>query len=945
MNFSLIIGLPFLVLVALSGFIIFIQSRKVLREQKNYERGLKMVPLLIHLPPTSEDVEANGRDTRDVVEENISKAQTLYSIIASTLKKDYKSKFYGQRHFAFEIIGIDGFVKFYASVPIVLVDVVKQAVISAYPSAQLVEVAEHNIFSPVGRLGGTVGGELTLKEHFGYPIATYQELKRDSLQSILNALSTLDKQDGAGIQFLIRPADPSWRKSAQMIASNKRKGNKGGDSSGAFWWAKQLAVAAVKPPEDKAGGKDPNKPELSSLDQSVLDSIDDKTRYPGYEVLIRVIASSNVSQRAQTILHNVVAAFSLYDAQGKNGFKYTPSSDIESFVTSFILRFFPQESNKNILNTVELATLFHFPDQKNIPTSQLERQASKQVDAPRNMPDEGLLLGYNLFRGAKKPIRLTHGDRQRHMYVVGQTGTGKSTFLENLAYQDMLNGDGFAFVDPHGDTADKLLSLIPKERTEDVIYFNPSDMDFPMGLNLFEFTSPEQKDFLIQEAINILYKLYDPNRQGMIGARFEHIFTNCALLLMSDPNGGTFVDIPKLLIDPDFMKAKLKYVTDQNVLDFWTKEWPNSQRSNESGEVTSWVVSKFGAFLSNQMMRNIIGQRKSSFDLRDIMDNKKILLVNLSKGKMGDLNSRLMGMIFVMKFQAAAMSRANIPESERKDFCLYVDEFQNFSTDSFATIMSEARKYRLNLIVANQFVTQLTEEIRDAVFGNMGTIVSYRIGQNDVDAMARYFQPLFDADDLLRVPNYNAIVRTLISGVPTQPFSMAGLPYLEVKNNNLGPALKQLSAAKYGRPKDKVEKEIFERLATAPKAPSPQGGLNRATPSMSASPKPAQSATPPSFLDDWLKKRNATQAAQKPLGQANSINPQHLTPVQQNPSTQPQNAPQPSLQPYTPAPQPSLQPYTPAPQPQPATNPAHGHINLNNTHQGNQSEDMIIIDR
>jgi hypothetical protein len=955
MNFLLIFGIPFLLLAAMSGLIIFFQSRKTLREQKNYERGLKMVPLLIHLPPSSEDVEVNGRDTRDVVEENISKAQTLYSIIASTLKKDYKSRFYGQRHFTFEIIGIDGFVKFYASVPIVLVDVVKQAVISAYPTAQLTEVAEHNIFSPIGKISGTVGGELTLKENYAYPIATYQELKRDALQSLLNALSTMDKQDGAGIQFLIRPADPSWRKNAQAVASNKRKGGKSGGSSGLMWWVKQLAVAAVKPPEDKSGGKDSSKPELSSLDQSVLDAIDDKTRYPGYEVLIRVVASSNVNQRAQTILHNIVAAFSLYDAQGKNGFKYTPSGDIENFVTSFILRIFPQESNKNILNTVELATLFHFPDQKNIPTAQLERQASKQVDAPRNMPTDGLLLGYNLFRGAKKPIRLTKGDRQRHVYAVGQTGTGKSTFLENLAYQDMLNGDGFAFVDPHGDTADKLLSLIPKERTEDVIYFNPSDMDFPMGLNLFEFTSPEQKDFLIQEAINILYKLYDPNRQGMIGARFEHIFTNCALLLMADPKGGTFIDIPKVLVDQDFMKSKLKYVTDQNVLDFWTKEWPNSQRSNESGEVTSWVVSKFGAFLSNQMMRNIIGQVESSFDIRQIMDNKKILLVNLSKGKMGDLNSRLMGMIFVMKFQAAAMSRANIPESERQDFCLYVDEFQNFSTDSFATIMSEARKYHLNLVVANQFVSQLTDEIRDAVFGNIGTIVSYRVGQNDVDAMSRYFQPLFDADDLLRVPNYNAIVRTLIGGVPTQPFSMAGLPYLEPKNNNLGAALKQLSSAKYGRPKAQVEKEIFARLATAPKAPMmpQQPRANRQVPQQGQQ-RPSQPIAPPSFLDDWLKKRNVAQPAQKPVGQPIMNNPQLSASQLQNTAQQPHvaspaqpinYAPTTFQQPTQPMPQnPVLQPLTqPQPQPQPQTEQEH--IKIQTGQHSNQAEDMIIIDR
>ena len=271
-----------------------------------------------------------------------------------------------------------------------------------------------------------------------------------------------------------------------------------------------------------------------------------KPATPGYEVLIRVIASSNVSQRAQTLLNNIVATFALFDAPGRNGFKYTPAKDIESFVTAYIFRFFPQENNKNILNSVELATIFHFPDQRNIPTSQLGRQESKQVDGPRNIPDDGLLLGYNIFRSVKKPIRLALTDRQRHMYVVGQTGTGKSTFLENLALQDMLNGDGFAFVDPHGDTAEKLLSMVPRERTEDVIYFSPADMDYPMGLNLFEFHSPEQKDFLIQEAINMLYKLYDPQHQGIMGPRYEHLFRNAALTVMADPEGGTFIDIPKL---------------------------------------------------------------------------------------------------------------------------------------------------------------------------------------------------------------------------------------------------------------------------------------------------------------------------------------------------------------------------------------------------------------
>lgn len=880
MTAFLIVVVIILIMAMIAGPIVFLQTRKTFREQKNYERGLKIVPLMIHLPPPSDDTDVGSRDERDVTDETISKAQIIYNIIASTLKKDFKSNFYGQRHFAFEIIGSQGFIYFYAAVPIALLEIVKQAIVSAYPAARLEEVAEHNIFNSVGKVSGTLGGELTLKESFAYPIATYQDLKRDAMQSMLNSLSTLGKEDGAAIQILLRPAHPSWRKRATDLASKKRKGSGGTSPSELL---KQLATAFVKVPEAKEGGE-PKKPELSNLEQSTLDAIDEKTRHPGYEVAIRLIVSSNVSQRADAILRNIVSSFSLYDAPGKNGFKYTPAKDIDGLITSYIMRFFPQQHNKNILNSVELATLFHFPDERNIPTSQLARQASKQVDGPRNIPEEGLLLGYNVFRGAKKPIRLALEDRQRHMYVVGQTGTGKSTFLENVALQDMLSGNGFAFVDPHGDTAEKLLSMVPKERTEDVIYFSPSDMEYPMGLNMFEHKNPDQKDFLIQETLNMLYKLYDPQHQGIMGPRYEHLFRNAALTIMADPNGGTFVDIPKLFRDQQFVKQKLQHVKDPNVQEFWLKEMPASQRSNEFGEVTSWFVSKFGAFLSNEMMRNIIGQTKSAFDMRDIMDNKKILLVNLSKGRLGELNSKLLGIVFVMKFQAAAMSRSDIPESERIDFSLYVDEFQNFSTDSFATIMSEARKYHLNLIVANQFTTQLTQEIRDAVFGNMGTIVSFRIGQNDVESLGKYFQPIFDGDDLLRVPNYNTIVRTLIGGVPTQPFSMATLPSLGTPNPRLFQALKQLSAAKYGRPKADVEKEIQARMVTRGELPGAGGratalgaggagpapgalggGRPAAGPSAAARPTaPAPAAAQPSFLDDWLHKRQAGPAATSP---------------------------------------------------------------------------------
>jgi hypothetical protein len=877
----LIVVLCLLVIILAGSAFGYLFVRKTYREQKNYERGLKMVPLLIHLPPPSDDMETGNRDARDVVDENISRAQVLYNILSSTFQKGFKSKFYGQRHIALEIVAVDGAVHFYAAVPVPLLSVVEQAIVSAYPSARLEEAAEHNIFSPVGRITGTIGGELVLKEDFAYPIATYQDIKRDTMQSLLNALSTLTKEDGAGIQILLRPADGGWRKAATSIADKKRTGKSSSNGPEALLKGIGQAFSAlIKPPEVK----DPKQPEgpkdISNLDQSIIQSIEEKTKQPGYEVAIRLVASSNISHRAQTVLNNLVATFALFDAPGKNGFKYVPARDIESFITSYILRIFPQEKNRNILNSTEIATLFHFPDQQNIPTSQLERQASKQVDGPRNIPDQGLLLGYNMFRGAKKAIRLSDADRARHMYVVGQTGVGKSTFLENLALQDMLEGRGFAFVDPHGDTAEKLLAMVPKERTEDVIYFCPADMDYPLGLNMFEYHSEEQKDFLIQEAINMLYKLYDPQRQGIIGPRYEHLFRNAALAIMADPNGGTFVDIPKLFRDPAFVEQKLKYVTDPNVLEFWRKEMPQSQRSNEFGEVTSWFVSKFGAFLSNEMMRNIIGQTKSSFDLREIMDSGKILLVNLSRGRTGDLNSKLLGMIFVMKFEAAAMSRADIPEEMRRDFCLYVDEFQNFSTDSFADILSQARKYHLNLIVANQFTTQLSEEIRDAVFGNVGSVISFRVGTTDAEFLAKQFAPTFDIDDLQFLPNANTAVRMMIGGVPVQPFSMATLPPLGSPNKQLMDALKQLSAAKYGRPKATVGADISKRLTTvAPSRPSlPSSGQSifdkygvpppRTSAALPASSSPfAVSAAQPqlgptlpkaagsSFLDEWLEKR------------------------------------------------------------------------------------------
>ena len=846
----LIVSFIVIVIIAVGSMVAFFQYRKMLREAKNYERGLKMVPLLIHLPPTSEDVNGANRDERDLTEEVLSQAQVMYNIISSTATKGFKSRVYGQRHMSFEIVAHGGLVHYYAVVPLVLVDVIRQAVAAAYPSARLEEVSDTNIFSKVGKMSGTIGGEFTLRKSFVYPISTYQESKRDASRALLNALSSASREDGIGVQFLLRPAYDGWAKVSESHVDNmkKNKGKKKGLTGGIA--VRDIMEALWKPPEndEKDGSKNPEDKQLTSLEQAEVDAISEKTRYPAYEILIRVVISSNTAARSQVLLKNVIAAFSLFDSPRNNGFKFSLTRNVEEITTAYIMRFFPQEVRSNILNSVEMATLFHLPGASAIPTSQVKRQMSKQVDGPTDVLDEGLLIGYNEFRGVKKPIRIGTKDRRRHVYIIGQTGVGKSVLQENMAYQDMMDGRGFAFIDPHGDLVESLLGKVPKERVEDIIYFNPSDMANPIGLNMFEFDTPDQKDFLVQEAINMLYGLYDPGHTGIVGPRLEHIFRNCALLLMADPAGGTFIDVPKCLIDPEFVKSKLKYVKDQQVIDFWTKEFPASQRSNEAGEVISWVVAKFGPFISNDAMRNIIGQTKSGFNLREIMDNNKILLVNLSKGKMGELNSKLLGIIFVMKFQAAAMARADTPEDQRVDFSLYVDEFQNFATDSFESILSEARKYKLSLIMGNQFMTQLTDKIREAIIGNVGTVISGRIGVTDAELMVKKFQPTFDVDDLSKLPNFQSITSVMINNVPSAPFSMNWIPPMGQVNTQLRDALVRLSAAKYGKPRAIVEKEIFDRLRDSRQ--SAKAGASQSP--ISAGQKSTGGS---SFLDEWLAKR------------------------------------------------------------------------------------------
>ena len=899
-----------------------------LRKAKKYERGLKMVPLLIHLPPTTDDIEAGGRDKRDVANEAVSKAQVMYSILSSTITKGFQTKIYGQRHFSLEIIAKDGFIKYYAIVPSVLVDTIKHAIQSAYPTARLEEKREENIFEGGGGINAVSGAELTLNKDYYLPIATYEDTKRDAQMAILNALSTVSKNEGAAVQILFRPAHKNWSTRGKEYIENTQKGKKTktiGAGLGDFAMDLIRAPWEVPPEHDKT-----EQTTVTNIKQDEMTAVANKMRFPAFETLIRVIASSSNITRSEAIMGGVVSAFAQFNSPELNGFKVNTMKNPKKLTVDYTFRFFPLRISSNILNSVELASIFHLPEQNAIPNSQVERQLTKQVDGPAKLATEGILLGTNEFRGTKKAIYLDDDNRRRHMYIIGQTGMGKSVFLENLAFQDMCDGRGFAFIDPHGDAVEAILQRVPEERIDDVIYFDPADIEHPVGMNMFEFTSPDQKDFIVQEGISMLQSLFDPQNQGFFGPRGQHMFRNAALLLMADPAGATFIDIPQCFTDPEFVKSKLKYVTDKAVYDYWTKEFPASQKSNDAGEVITWFASKWGPFLANTIMRNTLGQVKSGFNIREIMDNKKIFLVNLSKGRLGDINANLLGMIFVMKFQQAAMSRQDIPERERKDFCLYVDEFQNFATDSFESILSEARKYRLNLIVANQFMTQLTDKIREALLGNVGTIICGRIGVTDADLMVKAFSPTFTAEDLTKTPNHAAICKVMMFGMPSAPFTMNLPAPMGDANEELMNTLKAYSATKFAKTRAEVEKEIQDRWAAAEreKSGAKSSSSNAEAPSVPETQKnPTPTSEPASkasegpkkgFLDEWLTKKAVADAST--ASSASEPAPEPLPIPEPEPTPQPEPAPAPEPLPKPePIPEPVQQ--EPVPQPEPIPEP------------------------
>ena len=464
------------------------------------------------------------------------------------------------------------------------------------------------------------------------------------------------------------------------------------------------------------------------------------------------------------------------------------------------------------MNTAEMASLFHFP----LPSAETPNilwLSAKLSGTPMNMPKEGLILGHNTYRGEDTVVRIKPDDRRRHTYIIGKSGVGKSVLIANMALQDIEAGNGVCVIDPHGDLVDTVLSYVPESRAQDVIYFDPSDQERPMGLNMLEYKDDSQKDFAVQDMIRIFEKLFPPE---VIGPMFEHNMRNVMLTLMADKERpGTIVDIPRMFTDLPFQKYKVSKLVDPNVKSFWEQEMAKTSDFHKS-EMLGYLISKVGRFVENEMLRNIIGQPRSAFDFRDVMDSKKILLINLAKGKTGEVNSALLGLIIVSKLQMAAMTRAELPEAERHDFYLYIDEFQNFVTDSIATILSEARKYRLNLIISHQYIGQLVSasgntQIKDAVFGNVGTIISFKIGVPDAETIAKEFAPVFNEYDVINIDRYQAYVKLLIDNAAAKPFQMTTYPP-EQGDAEAARRIKEHSRATYGVPRAEIEADIVGRL-------------------------------------------------------------------------------------------------------------------------------------
>jgi len=750
------------ILLFFAGYLILIFYKNRHREKKSLEYVLLQV--------------AVPRDN----EIKIDAAEQMLSAFASLRKSGRLSFLKPQEYLSFEIVGLPEDVRFYVAMPGKLRDMVEKQIHGAYPGADIQEVKEYNIFSEKGKMAYA---EYQFRSSAFNPLKVYKDLPTDPLAVITSALAKMQPGEGAAIQVLFSPANNDWKKAGRKHLSKTKKSE-----------------------------SDPEKASYKT-DPKQMEAVENKCSKTGFEVAVRIVVSSTSTESAKAHLSNLKATFEQYNSD-QNSFKKQKILFPKLFMLDFIYRYPPMfylGRNKIILSTEELAGLFHFPN-KTVETPFIFWLNAKRAPAPQQIPHSGLYMGKSVFRGVQVPIYMQEKDRMRHTYIIGATGTGKSQLMVKMMYQDLRAGRGFCFIDPH-DTFELVMQLIPPERAEDVIYFSPGDVERPIGLNLLEAQTEDQKHFVASSIINLMYKLYDPYKTGIIGPRFEHGIRNAMLTVMCEP-GNTFVEVMRALTTPAYVQELLPKVQDPIIRSYWTDQIAQTADFHKS-EVLDYTVSKFGRFVTNTMIRNIIGQSKSGFDFRKVMDEGKILIINLAKGQIGEEYSNFLGLVLIPKILMAAMSRSNVPEEQRKDFYLYVDEFQNFATPDFAQILSEARKFHLGLCVGNQFIGQMDDEVKNAVFGNCGTKIAFRVGVTDAQYLQHEFAPTFGETDLLNIEAFNAYVKTIVNNEPVPAFSMSMKedmpPIWKEYNPKISEMIKELSRLKYGKSRAVVEAEMAKR--------------------------------------------------------------------------------------------------------------------------------------
>ena len=797
-----------IIIILFLWFFLFIWKKR-----NSYRYTLNIVFLRVTLPKKDSDLDTKKETVKDF-KEMVSLMEQLLASLKSIHSQKILKRILGQDTMSLEYIAHEHEIYFYVTCSKNYKKLIEKQINGFYPDAVIEETKEINIFEKRKCFKTTY---LNTTKSFAYPIKSYQKLESDPINNITWAFSKLEEDESAAIQIMLKPIADTWQGKSTRISSkmmHQKSSHFTLNPLRILVWIFNIFFSSNEenPPNSENNSS-------SALTQERAKTVDEKDDKVWYQAVIRIITTGNNSADTESELKNIISSFSQFNYPELNKFWPTLYHSEKHLIKNYIYRYFsrPFWVKKMILNTEEIASLFHFPHIKYNETPEIKWQNYKIVKAPNNIPKEGILLWENYHRWVKKPIYIKTEDRLRHFYIIGQTGTGKSTIMQTTARQDFENWNGAAIMDPHGDLVKDLLPYIPRERADDVIVFDPSDIARPIGLNLLE-AEPDERDMVAQDANNIMIKLF---WNEIFGPRLQDYFLNGCLTLMEYPQWGAITDIIRLFTDDDFQKDHVRNVKNPIVKAWWDKTYA-SMGQREKQEIIPYFAAKFSGFITNQTMRNIIGQTKSSFNIAQAMQEQKIILLNLSKGLIGDLNSQLLGMIIVSKIQTAAMQRQRMTKEERKDFFLYIDEFQNYVTPSIESILSEARKYRLWLILAHQYLGQLEKSdaltksslnLKNAIFGNVWSVMSYKVGPEDGEFMAKYFQPTFSEQDLINMDKYKWVMKLSVDTQPSTPFSIIPTnPYLEEWDPKIAKALIELSRLKYGRDKAFVSKEIEYRI-------------------------------------------------------------------------------------------------------------------------------------